>query len=75
MVAEVAVIEHLGGNTIATGWAVDAGEVEVGLGNQLDMFGSKFAVLVAEVFAQLAVQQAGIDQLHLAAALRRLVAG
>ncbi|MNN27444.1 hypothetical protein D3C81_1409800 [compost metagenome] len=75
VVAEVTVIKHLCGNAIATGRAVEAGQVEVGLGDPFDMLWGKFTVFVAEIFAQFAIQQAGVDQLHLASALRRLVAG
>ena len=39
------------------------------------MLGREFAVLFAEVFAQLLVQVGGVDQLHLALPLFRFVVG
>ncbi|MNR38750.1 hypothetical protein D3C85_1568810 [compost metagenome] len=71
MIAEIGVVEDLNGNAggiaIAVQHPLDGLEGKVGAGDLVNMLGGEFAVLVAKVFAQLAEQQVGVDQLHAAA--------
>jgi hypothetical protein len=75
VVAKIAVIEHLRGNAGVIGLAFLGCQLQVGGDDFPNMLGSEFAVFIAKVLAQLAVELAGIDQLHLALALARFVIG
>src|SRR5690625_1028674 len=79
VIAEVGVVEHAGGNAnglaVVVQVALDVGQVLVGPGNLLDVFGGQLAVFVAQVFAQLAVQGVGGDEHDLAPAAGGVVVG
>ena len=55
--------------------ALDRLEGQVGGNDGVDLLGREFAVLVAQVLAQLAIHQVGVDQLHAAPPRRGLGVG
>ena len=73
VVAKVGVVEDLRGDAVGACWALVLAAGEVSLGDLLYVLGGKFTILLAEVFAQLAKELAGFDELHFAAALSGLV--
>ena len=70
VVTKILVFEHLAGDadrvTISVQLAFYIATGEIGVGDFFNMLGDKFAVLVSQVLAQFAIEQAGIDQLYLA---------
>ena len=66
-----------GGIAVGVKLPFDRLEGHVGGDDIVDVFRGEFAVLVAKVLAQLAIQQVGVDQLHAAAPVgaREVVGG
>ena len=72
VVAEVAVVEDFAGDPLFA-FALHFPHLAIDLGDLSDMFGGEFAVFVAQVFAELAVEPVGVDELDFAPALRGFV--